>query len=125
MTVRGEHGQKLREADGSVIRKQVRHPPALALFDNDYPGIKVGKIKFAQLRPVHVLLSSKLPHNVCLCREHEDVIGAIDALHKACPEFPSYSHDIPETFLCQPPASQCWVNEREQCRDAAGFVKAY
>ncbi|XP_071826403.1 uncharacterized protein [Apostichopus japonicus] len=56
--------------EGGQIKKQMRHLTSsimetFALFQEDYPNIKVGKSKFAELRPKHVLLSNKLQHNVC------------------------------------------------------------
>ena len=96
-----------------------------ALFCLEKPELHVGKSKFAELRPKHVLLSRKLPHNVCLCRYHENAINAINALHSAHPGFPIYSHDLPVSFLCKQPSRKCWMNECPECENAAGFNKAY
>lgn len=68
-----------------------------------------------------MLLSSKLPHNVCLCKYHENFINAVNALHDASPTFPAYSHDLPEHFLCKGPTRDCWFNECSSCKDGAGF----
>ena len=38
---------------------------AYQLFREKYPGECIGKSKFAELRPKHVLLSSDLPVNAC------------------------------------------------------------
>ena len=109
------------ETDGSITKIQLRHLTSsvaenYALFCSEYPDLKVGRTKFHELRPSHVLLSSKLPHNVCLCREHEHFIAQQDSLHKACSEFPPYSHDLPVTFICQPPTVPCWMNNCDTCR---------
>jgi hypothetical protein len=48
-----------------------------ALFTDANPTIKIRKNKFAELRPKHVLLSSQLPRNVCLCKYHENIIMAV------------------------------------------------
>ena len=48
-----------------------------ALFTDANPTIKIRKSKFAELRPKHVLLSSQLPRNVCLCKYHENIIMAV------------------------------------------------
>ena len=37
---------------------------AYELFRNDHPDIGLGKSKFAELRPKHILLSSDIPNNV-------------------------------------------------------------
>ena len=121
-TVRGDDGQKRKV--------QLRHltislMETYALFGEEFPEAKVGKSKFAELRPKHVCLSSKLPHNMCLCRYHENFIFGVDALHKACASFPRYSHDFPETLLCDSATRECWLNECSECQDAGGFKKNY
>ena len=84
----------IRDAKGTKTKHQKRHLTSsilevFALFKEEYPDITVGKSKFADLRPKHVLLSSKLPHNVCLCRYHENFINANNAFHKVFPECPT------------------------------------
>ena len=116
----------VREGKGKKGKKiQARHLTSIlethALFCKEYPDVKVGKSKFAELRPKHVQLSSKLPHNVCLCKYHENFIMAINALHKASSSCPSYSHELPERFLCSEPKRACWMNECNSCKDGAGF----
>ena len=81
----------VRMADGMKTKLQTRHLTSSikethTIFQDEYPDAKVGKSKFAILRP-HVLLSNKLPHNVCLSKSHENLIAATDALHKAIPNF--------------------------------------
>lgn len=66
---------------------------AHAIFCNEY-GPLIGKSKFADLRPKHVMLSNKLPHNVCLCKYHENFINAINAFHKLVPQFPEYTSNF-------------------------------
>jgi len=48
---------------------------------------------------------------------------AIDGLHKVCPEFPTYSHDVIETFLCNPARRECWLNQCQECEDLQKFIK--
>ncbi|XP_033122920.1 uncharacterized protein LOC117121731 [Anneissia japonica] len=109
---------------------QARHVTAsiketYALFCEEYSEFNVGKSKFAECRPKHVQLSRKLPHNVCMCRHHENAINAFNAVHKALPEFPAYSHDLLETFLSKEASRNCWLNKCPDCKDTAGFTKAY
>ena len=77
--------------------------------------------KFAELCPKHDLLSSKLPHNVCLCRYHKNFIYAINALHDTSPEFPADSYNLPQQLLCQEPTQECWLNQCSKCKDGTGF----
>ena len=53
-----------------------------ASFKEEYPNVKLGLSKFAELRPHDVKLSSETPVNVCQCTYHQNVIMAVDALHK-------------------------------------------
>lgn len=76
----------------------------------------MGLSKFAQIRPKHVQLSNKLPHNVCLCKYHENFMLALDAMNTVC-DFPRYSHDFIETFICENPNKQCWLLECVICRN--------
>ena len=96
----------VRDKNGQKVPCQTHHLTSsfmetYALFCKDYPN-KIGKSKFAELRPNHVLLSSKLPHNVCLCKYHENFINAVNALHKVLPSVPLYTHELPQTCLCDP-----------------------
>ena len=112
----------IRAADGSKNKIQARHlnmctKEVYALFTDANPNIKIGKSKFAELRPKHVLLSSQLPHNVCLCKYHENFIMAVNSLHKVINIFPQYDHHLPEKFICKSATEECWFNECLTCKD--------
>ena len=116
--------------DGTKEQKQIKHltlsiSEVYSLFCKEYPTTQIGKSKFAYLRPKHVLLSSKLPHNVCMCQYHENFIMAVNALHKVCPDVPKYSYDFPGTCVCDPLKEDCWMNNCESCKDAQGFQSAH
>lgn len=94
----------VREAFGKN-KMQIRHlmfsiKEAHGIFSTENGKI-IGKSKFAELQPEHVLLSNKLPHNVCLCKYHENFINAINVLHKIVPHFPEYNKNLPESFVCK------------------------
>ncbi|XP_063230878.1 uncharacterized protein LOC134535630 [Bacillus rossius redtenbacheri] len=102
-------------------KMQIRHlmfslAEAHAMFCHEN-GTVIGRSKFAELRPKHVMLSNKLPHNVCLCRYHENFIDAVNALHKFVPEFPEYTNDLPKSFVCKDATINCWFGECETCKD--------
>ena len=88
-----------------------------ALFTDANPTIKIGKRKFAELRPKHVLLSSQLPRNVCLCKCHENFIMAVNSLNKVVHSFPQYDHHLPEKCICESATEKCWFNECRACKD--------
>jgi hypothetical protein len=45
--------------------------------------IRIGRSKFSELKPKHVLLGSQLPRNVCLCKYHENFIMAVNTLNQS------------------------------------------
>lgn len=66
----------IRSENGGKTKVQARHltttiNEVYAMFKESNPNIKIGQSKFSELRPKHVLLSSQLPRNVCLCKYHE------------------------------------------------------
>ena len=108
----------VKSTEGKV-KFQIRHlmfplREAHAMFCNEN-GSVVGKSKFAELRPKHVMLSNKLPHNVCLCKYHENFISAINAFHKSVPKFPEYTASLLESFLCKNALEKCWMGKCEKC----------
>ena len=38
-----------------------------------HPHMKIGKSKFAEMRPSHVCLRADTPANICLCSYHENI----------------------------------------------------
>lgn len=117
----------VRGQDGIKQRIQVKHltysvMEVFALFTKEYPDVKIRKSKFASLRPLHVQLSNKLPHNVCLCKYHENFILAINALHTHCPNIPKYNSKLPEQLLSSPASRDCWFNRCENCKDGKVFM---
>ncbi|CAB4014894.1 Hypothetical predicted protein [Paramuricea clavata] len=119
----------VRDKNGQKVSYQTRHLTSsvmetYALFCKEYPN-KIGKSKFAELRPKHVLLSSKLPHNVCLCKYHENFINAVNILHQVSPSVPLYTNEFPQSCLCNPVKRECWMNQCEQCKDGKGFRNSY
>ena len=62
-----------------------------------------------------VLLNSKIPQNVCLCKYHENFIMAVDKLHQVTSSFPAYQHELLEKFICESPSEDCWLNACESC----------
>ena len=72
-----------------------------------------------------MLLSSKIPWNVCLCKHHEIVIIALEKLRKAVPTIPAYSHEVPVIILCDKAQQECWLNKCASCSDVRGFQRRY
>lgn len=53
---------------------------AHSLFCDANPDIKIGRSKFADLRPKHVWLNAKFPNNVCSCKYHENMRLLLESL---------------------------------------------
>lgn len=109
-----------KRADGTKEENQARHLTSslmetYALFKRDHSDMKIGKSKFIELKPNHVLLSNKLPHNVCLCKQHEDFINAAMAMHQHSNSFPIYSDVFTDLFLCDKPSEKCWLSNCDEC----------
>jgi hypothetical protein len=109
--------------NGGKSKVQARHlttsvNEVYAMFREIHPDVMIGKSKFAELRPKHVLLSSQLPRNVCLCKYHENFIMAVDTLNKAIPGFPKYEHTLPDELVCAAATQDCWFNQCPNCQDA-------
>ena len=95
------------------------------MFKQENPDKKIRKSKFASLQPGHVLLSSQMPRNVCVCRQHQNMALILEALHKFDETFPLYSHVLPQTLVCNSKSDFCWNNICESCKDAQLFRVLY
>ena len=114
--------------NGKKEKRQKQHTStsikeAFVCFKDENPDIKLGLSKFAELRPEHVLLSSQMPKNVCVCMYHENFILAVETLHSYCPSIPLYKTEFPASCLVDPVDEKCWFSE---CRhESCGFQGTY
>lgn len=120
-TIKGDDGQKRQ------IRK--RHmvmtiSEAYSLFKEEHPDVVIGKSKFAELRPVHVLIVSKMPHNVCGCKYHNNIILLMESLHRKIPEMiPLYSREeLFKLCVCNTESEECLSGLCEECEDTLFHV---
>ena len=123
------------KADVIVVRengvketKQKRHmimtlKETYEQFQIDHPSCNIGKSKFAQLRPQHVLLSSQMPRNVCGCKYHNNIILLTESLHQRYPEIvPVYSKDgFLSLCVCDINSEECMSSSCEKCIDGILF----
>lgn len=91
------------------------------LYKIEHPDEKVGRSKFCELRPKHILLSSKMPHNVCLCIYHKNFISVVNILHQYNDKIPVYS--FPKELICKDSSQSFWLNECEASNYVQGFHK--
>ncbi len=108
--------------EGGVKKKiQKRHLTmsileAYRYFKKKHPESIIGKSKFAELRPSHVLRPSDTPRNVCLCRYHENVKLALDCLQHTIPRqvFQS-TQDFVEAVACNTDSPLCMLGQCAEC----------
>ncbi|ESO98174.1 hypothetical protein LOTGIDRAFT_174307 [Lottia gigantea] len=122
----------LKDQLGNKYTKQKRHLVATITetykcFTEDNPSADIGKSKFASLRPRWVLLSSEMPHNVCGCKYHSNVILLLEALHRRYPDLiPLYSkEDFIAHCVCDINDEDCMRNGCERCSDGKLFKEIY
>ena len=85
-----------------------------ALFLKENPSIKIGLSKFCSFRPVNVLVSSFTPRNVCCYQYHENIKLLCDCLSKEFPDFPGYSSEFVNNFVCNPESEEvCLENVQD------------
>ena len=114
MIVRHEDGTKTKERKQHLTMTVME---AYELF-HEKTEMTIKKSTFAELRPKHVLLSSKMPHNVCACKYHGNVILLLEALHRVCPSIPLYSrNEFISLCVCDIEDETCMSNWCRTCRD--------
>lgn len=117
---------------GNKVKKQKRHlvmtlSEAYNCFKEDHPEIKIGKSKFASLRPQWVFLSSQTPQNVCGCRYHENVFLMLEALHRKFPDVvPLYSKEkFTAKCKCDPDSEICMSENCDTCSESKLFTERF
>ena len=96
VTVRDKNGKGKEQKQVLTMTMAEAH----SLFVGENPTIVVGKSKFAKLRLAEVLLSSKMPHNICGCIYHASIALLLEELHKNLPEnFPLYGGEFVKSCL--------------------------
>lgn len=86
------------------------------MFKEAHSDLPVGRSKFASLRPSHVLYRHLTPKNVCLCLYHENINLICEALHKEFNEFPLYSNNFVNNFVCSPEIENCMFGNCDNCK---------
>ena len=94
-----------------------------ALFLKENASIKIGLSKFCSLRPVNVLVSSSTPGNVCCCQYHENIKLLCDCLNKEVPDFPGYSSEFVNNFICNPESEECMLGKCARCPNYLDSLK--
>ena len=83
VTIWDENGDKHKEQN-RILTMTIGE--AYSLFVDKNPNVIIRKSKFAKLTPKEVLLSSKMPGNVCGCIYHQKMILLLQELHCILPD---------------------------------------
>ena len=94
------------------------------MYKADSPEFLVGKSKFASLRPRNVLLTSQMPHNVCGCKYHSNIILVVECLHCSCSGIvPNKLDEVVSVCVCDKDSESCMSGVCENCCDGQLFVQ--
>lgn len=119
----------VKSQDGVKTTEQKHHlnmtvMEAFQSFKAKYSDINIQKSKFSELRPKNVLLSSKMPHNVCVCRYHGNIVLLLESLHRTCPSIPLYSrNEFLSSYVCDISNEMCMSNNCAKCKDSKLFTE--
>ena len=114
---------------GKTAKLQRRHmlwslKETYSLFTQEHPNVKISFSKFCSLRPPNVLLSKMMPRNVCLCQQHDNFKLLCEVIHKVVPEFPLYSKESLNTFVCNSEDEKCMTGRCKKCPSWMDDLKA-
>ena len=88
---------------------------AFALFKEENPDVIIKSSKFYELWLKNVLLSSEMPHNVCVCKYHANFNFLVEAIHKKVSSFPVNHADLLNLVCCDIESEKCMTNECDKC----------
>jgi len=117
VTVLTDEGKK-EKVQKKVLMMTVME--AYKSFKTEFLDCKIGKSKFATLRPQHVVPVCDKDHNVCCCRYHEDIDLLLDGIRKLSPTLVD-GNGLVSQSACDW-SMNCYLGECEVCKDIAKFV---
>lgn len=93
------------------------------VFQAEYPDTNIGISKFYELRPEFVYLRKDFPHNMCLCRFHENVRLLLESLRKYTELGITVSfRGFIETVVCDQESEECMYGKCETCKGKFDMV---
>lgn len=88
---------------------------AYELYKEDYPNEPVGKSMFFSMRPRHVQLVTKMPHNMCVCMYHANFGYFLESCAKVIPSFPSNYESFLKSVCCNIHNENCMTSNCKKC----------
>ena len=89
---------------------------AYSKFVEDHAASEIGLSKFCELRPVNVKLFNHIPHQVCVCSYHENVLLLLLALQDHTSFRANFSAFIDEV-TCDSCSKKCMSSQCSVCAD--------
>ena len=88
---------------------------AYELFRKQHPEIYIGKSKFSDLRPKHILPQRYTPENVCVCKIHENIRLLLRSLHSVSPVYKTSFREFISQVVCDQDNLQCMFGKCDAC----------
>uniref|UniRef100_A0A0K8UWH0 Uncharacterized protein n=1 Tax=Bactrocera latifrons TaxID=174628 RepID=A0A0K8UWH0_BACLA len=88
---------------------------AYEFFKTTFPGTYISRTKFHNNRSKHVELSSKLPHNMCVCQYHGNFSFLLEAMFGIFRMCPSNFGNFLRKVCCDETNEVCMRNECNKC----------
>ena len=115
----------IKSTDGSKTKVQKRYlvvtvREVYEQFKLAYPNEKIGGTSFSLLRPKHVLPTSDIPHNVCLCKYHTNVDLLLLSLSRIL-NTPKTTSRFREAIVCDSNDETCMASQCEHCGNLKHF----
>ena len=85
------------------------------LFKKDFPDARIGRSRFASLRPKNVLPFDDIPHNVCVFPLHENMKLIIDALSKMNINDIAIGRALVDACVCSRQSAICMKIQEFSC----------
>ncbi|KAJ4430233.1 hypothetical protein ANN_22445 [Periplaneta americana] len=80
---------------------------AFQLFKDQHPEVSIGHSKFAELRPSQVKPYHDIPHNVCVCRYHENFENLRVLVSQYLPIFGTSDIEFVHSIVCDSSDKNC------------------
>lgn len=104
--------------DGEAISKRfmlITVGEAYEIYKKECTGEPVSKTTFYGCRPSHIQLSSKMPHNMCVCVHHANFCFLLDGWSQIIKSFPGGHQNFLESVCCNIGNENCMSNRCKKC----------
>ena len=94
---------------------------AFKQFKTEFPEVKIGKSKFAALRPENVVSVTDKDQNVCCCQYHENFELLVNGIRKQKPNIPTS-----EALILQSVCGwnmECHLGNCDDCKDFDSLIR--